>query len=103
MNTKKNKNKNKNKSIKKGTIKKGTIKKGTIKKGTIKKIKREKKVLKDNFYNHVNNQWITSKYISKDMSYKSPFTILQKKVDNQLLKCVKNLIKTNKQCKSLFV
>jgi putative endopeptidase len=64
--------------------------------------KREKKVLKDNFYHYVNNSWITSNYISKDLQYKTPFTILQKTIDNQLLKCVKNLIKTNKQCKALF-
>jgi putative endopeptidase len=65
--------------------------------------KREKIVLKDNFYNYVNNSWITSNYVSKDLQYKTPFTILQKTIDNQLLKCVKNLIKTNKQCKALFI
>jgi predicted metalloendopeptidase len=65
--------------------------------------KREKKVLKDNFYHYVNNSWITSNYVTKDLQYKTPFTILQKTIDNQLLKCVKNLIKTNKQCKALFI
>jgi putative endopeptidase len=67
------------------------------------KTRKREKVLKDNFYHYVNNSWITSNYVTKDLQYKTPFTILQKTIDNQLLKCVKNLIKTNKQCKALFI
>jgi len=85
--------------------KKSHNKRNHNKNGTIKRIKREGKkgTLKNNFYHYVNNDWITSKYVTKDMQYKTPFTMLQKTVDKQLLKCVKNLIKTNKQCKALFL
>ena len=87
------------------TKKKNHNKRNHNKNLTIKRIKREgkKDTLKHNFYHYVNNDWITSKYISKDMHYKTPFTMLQKTVDKQLLKCVKNLIKTNKHCKALFL
>jgi putative endopeptidase len=98
MNRKTSKNKIKNNSKKKRTIKR--IRREKEKE---KEVEKKRGTLKNNFYHYVNNNWIASNYISKDMTYKSPFTILQKTVDNQLLKCVKNLIKTNKQCKALFV
>jgi predicted metalloendopeptidase len=95
----------KNKTFKKGLKEKEKGKKKrnkTIKKGL--KEKRLKPVLKNNFYHYVNNDWVTHTYISKDTLNKTTFSILQKKVDNQLLNCVqKYLIKESRQCKALYV
>jgi putative endopeptidase len=92
---------------------KKTLKKGNkvFKKGlkdrnkTFKKGLKEKKLnLKNNFYHYVNNDWVNHTYVSKDILNKSNFTILQKKVDKELLNCVKKyLIKESKQCKALYV
>lgn len=69
-----------------------------------KPLKKKYSDLKNNFYHYVNNNWFTHTYISKDILNKSNFTVLQKKVDKELLNCVKKyLIKDNKQCKALYV
>ena len=79
----------------------------TIKMQSNKKGKEKSKTLKNNYYYYVNNAWVTNTYISKDVLYKSLFTILQKRVDNELLFCVKkHLLNTNtpnaKRCKTLY-
>jgi putative endopeptidase len=76
----------------------------TLKKNKEKGLKENQLTLKNNFYHYVNNDWFTHTYVSKDTLNKSNFTILQKKVDKELLNCVKKyLIKENKQCKALYV
>lgn len=94
---------NNSKKIKKYSTTRKTKKREIKKKENKKKENKKKGTIKNNFYHYVNNDWMTSKYISKDIQYKTPFTMLQKTVDKQLFKCVKNLIKTNKQCKALFL
>ena len=100
-----NKNKNKNKPSNNKTNKN----KNKIIKNKPSKSKRKTKTLKNNYYYYVNNAWVTNTYISKDVLYKSLFTILQKKVDNELLFCVKkHLLNKNtntpnaKRCKTLY-
>lgn len=96
MYTRKALNKERNKERNKKTIKKG------LKKGL--KEKRLVPNLKNNFYHFVNNDWFTHTFVTKDTLNKSNFTVLQKKVDNELLNCVKKyLIKDSKQCKALYV
>jgi putative endopeptidase len=63
--------------------------------------------LKNNFYHYVNKSWVTTTYISKDSSYKSLFTILQKSVDKDLLLTVKKHLFKNsspnaKRCQTLY-
>ena len=62
---------------------------------------------KDNYYYYVNNAWVSNTYISSADSDKTQFTILQKKVNNELYKCITHYIfKENsqvaKQCKNLY-
>jgi predicted metalloendopeptidase len=64
-------------------------------------------VLKDNFYYYVNKNWFSNTFISKSDADKSNFTIIQKKVNNELYKCLtqyifKEKIKTTTQCKNLY-
>ena len=72
------------------------------------KPRRSKKVnLKDNFYYYVNNSWFSNAFISSADSDKTEFTILQKKVNNELNKCItqhifKEHIPAAKQCKNLY-
>jgi predicted metalloendopeptidase len=63
--------------------------------------------LKNNFYHYVNKTWVTNTYVSKDTSYKSLFTILQKSVDKDVLKTVKKYLFQNsspnaKRCQTLY-
>jgi putative endopeptidase len=91
----------KRKSVKRKSVKR----KSKSKNKTLKKGLKEKPInLKNNFYHYVNNDWFTHTYVSKDTLNKSNFTILQKKVDKELLNCVKKyLIKDSEQCKALYV
>jgi len=64
-------------------------------------------VLKDNFYHYVNNSWFSNTFISESDTDKSNFTIVQKKVNNELYKCItqyifKEKIKAATQCKNLY-
>ena len=63
--------------------------------------------LKNNFYHYVNKTWVTNTYVSKDTSYKSLFTILQKSVDKDVLLTVKKHLFNNhspnaKRCQTLY-
>ena len=49
-------------------------------------------VLKDNFYHYVNNSWFSNTFISESDTDKSNFTITQKKVNNELYKCITQYI-----------
>lgn len=70
--------------------------------------KRNKKVgLKNNFYYFVNNEWVKNTYISKNNTYKSLFTVIERKVYNDLLQTIKkHLLNANsikgKQCTALY-
>lgn len=72
------------------------------------KTRRSKKAdLKDNFYYYVNNRWFSNAFISSSDSDKTEFTILQKKVNNELNKCItqhifNEHIPAAKQCKNLY-
>jgi predicted metalloendopeptidase len=75
----------------------------------VKSMTRRKKppVLKDNFYYYVNNSWVSNTFISESDSDKSNFTVVQKKVNNELYKCItqyifKEKIKVATQCKNLY-
>jgi predicted metalloendopeptidase len=98
-----NKNKNKYKKSRSKRISKSRSKR--IKRIKTRKVK--KLELKDNFYYYVNNNWFLNTFISKADSDKTQFTILQKKVNNELHKCITHYIfKENnyvaKQCKNLY-
>jgi hypothetical protein len=78
----------------------------TNKKNKLTKGKTRKKVpiLKDNFYYYVNNGWFTNTFISESETDKSNFTVIQKKVNNELYKCLAQYIFKEKnkvaiQCK----
>jgi putative endopeptidase len=63
--------------------------------------------LKDNFYYYVNNTWFSNTFISSTDTDKTRFTILQKKVNNELNKCITHYIfkennTSSKQCKNLY-
>ena len=63
--------------------------------------------LKDNYYYYVNNSWVSNTFISKSDTDKTQFTILQKRVNNELNNCITHYIfKENnfvaKQCKHLY-
>ena len=71
-----------------------------------KKYKREIKET-ENFYYFVNKQWFQKNFIPKTQNIKNEFTILQDKVDNQLLYIIKNhLLKEHspeaKRCQNLY-
>jgi putative endopeptidase len=71
------------------------------------KSRKKEPILKDNFYYYVNNDWFSSTFISKHDADKSNFTIVQKKINNELKKCVTEYIfkENNKraiQCKNLY-
>jgi predicted metalloendopeptidase len=64
-------------------------------------------VLKDNFYYYVNNKWFSNTFISKNDIDKSNFTIVQKKINTELHKCITRYIFQEKnkratQCKNLY-
>jgi putative endopeptidase len=74
-----------------------------------KKRKRTRKMpeLKENFYYYINHKWKSNNFISEKEAIKSRFTILQKKVVNELYKCITHYIfkENNKvacQCKNLY-
>jgi len=81
-----------------------------ISKKRIKRIKTRKVKnieLKDNFYYYVNEKWFSNTFISNLDTDKTQFTILQKKVNNELNKCITHYIfKENNQvasqCKNLY-
>lgn len=92
---------NKNKSIK--------SRNGRRSRKSIKGRKSRKRipVLKDNFYYYVNNGWFSSTFISENDSDKSNFTIIQKRINNEIHKCITRYIfqeknKTATQCKTLY-
>ena len=60
----------------------------------VKSMTRRKKdpVLKDNFYYYVNNSWFSNTFISESDADKSNFTVVQKKVNNELYKCITHYI-----------
>ena len=69
--------------------------------------KLKKTDLKDNFYYYVNNKWFSNAFISRTDSDKTQFTILQKKVNKELNKCITHYIfkehnTVAKQCKNLY-
>ena len=71
------------------------------------KTRKKQPILKDNFYYSVNNGWFSNTFISESETDKSNFTIIQKKVNNELYKCVtqyifKEKIKVAIQCKNLY-
>ena len=71
------------------------------------KTRKRTPVLKDNFYYYVNNGWFSSTFISENDTDKSNFTIVQKKTNNELEKCITQYIfqeknKTAIQCKNLY-
>jgi predicted metalloendopeptidase len=71
------------------------------------KTRKKYPILKDNFYHYVNNAWFSNTFISKNDSDKSNFTVVQKKVNNELYKCItqyifKEKIKAATQCKNLY-
>jgi predicted metalloendopeptidase len=71
------------------------------------KTRKKDPILKDNFYHYVNNAWFSNTFISKNDSDKSNFTVVQKKVNNELYKCItqyifKQKIKAATQCKNLY-
>ena len=96
---------NKNKHNKTKSRTRNTVKTRKLKKSKTRKLK--KSDLKDNFYYYVNNAWFSNTFISKSDTDKTRFTILQKKVNNELNKCITHYIfKENntvaKQCKNLY-
>ena len=48
------------------------------------KARKKAPVLKDNFYYYVNNNWFSNTFISESDTDKSNFTVVQKKVNNEL-------------------
>ena len=93
--TNKNKSKRRYKSRKNKSMKKTSNK-------SMKRIE-----LKDNYYYYVNNSWVSNTFISKSDTDKTQFTILQKRVNNELNNCITHYIfKENnfvaKQCKHLY-
>lgn len=89
------------------TNKKKHNKSRTLKNKNLKTRRIKKTDLKDNFYHYVNNTWFSNTFISKSTSDKTRFTILQKKVNNELNKCISHhIFKENnipaKQCKNLY-
>jgi putative endopeptidase len=95
-------NKNKNKHNKSRSKRKSRKSTKTTKTRKVKKLE-----LKDNFYYYVNNNWFLNTFISKSNTDKTQFTILQKKVNDELHKCITHYIfKENnyvaKQCKNLY-
>jgi len=95
----------KRKSVKRKSVKMKSKSKSKSKNKTLKKGLKETPInLKNNFYYYINKDWFTHTYISKDTLNKSNFTILQKKVDKELLNCVKKyLINESEQCKALYI
>ena len=90
-----------------------TNKKKKLTKGKIKKTRKSRKakkkvpILKDNFYYYVNNGWFSNIFISESETDKSNFTVIQKKVNNELYKCLAQYIFKEKnkvaiQCKNLY-
>jgi len=71
------------------------------------KTRKKSPILKDNFYYYVNKNWFSNTFISESDADKSNFTITQKKVNNELYKCLtqyifKEKLKTATQCKNLY-
>ena len=53
--------------------------------------------IKDNYYYYVNNKWLSNTFISSSDTDKNNFTVVQKKVNKELLKCITYyLFKENK-------
>jgi len=72
-----------------------------------KKTRKKAPILKDNFYYFVNKGWFSNTFISESDTDKSNFSIMQKKVNNELYKCVTKFIPKEKtiaslQCKHLY-
>jgi predicted metalloendopeptidase len=64
-------------------------------------------ILKDNFYYYVNNRWVSNTFISKNDIDKNNFTIVQKRINAELHKCITRYIfqeknKSAAQCKNLY-
>jgi putative endopeptidase len=96
-----NKNKNRTKTRRTKTRRTKTRRTKT------RRTKTRRVTLKDNFYYYVNNSWFSNAFISRTDSDKTQFTILQKKVNKELNKCITHYIfkehnTVAKQCKNLY-